>query len=94
MKVQHNINKEDDIHHAVQYQPHQIVLFGLKGHIVGYQDGRVEGENKDDPVPSGLKGAVVQYNVRRSFRSLLLILGEDVRAQLKSLGKTKINNNN
>lgn len=80
MEVQHNIHKEDYVHHTVQNQPHQVVLFGLKGDIVGNHDGCVEGEDENDPVPCGLKGAVVQDDVRWSFRSLLLVLRKNVGA--------------
>lgn len=80
MKIKHYIHQEDDIHHTVHHQPGQVVLFGLEGDIIGYHDGSVEGEDEDDPVPGGLEGAVMQDDMRRSLRSLLFVLREDVRA--------------
>lgn len=78
VEVEHNVHKEDDIYHAVQHEPGQIVLLGLERDIVGHHDGCVEGEDEDDPVPGGLEGAVVEDDVGRSFRRLLLVLREDV----------------
>ena len=82
VEVQDNVHQEDDIHHAVQHQPDNVVLLGLEGDIVGHHDGGVESEDKDDPVPGGLEGAVVEDDVGRCFGCLLLVLRKDVRPQL------------
>ena len=85
VEVEDDVHQEDDVHHAVQHQPHDVVLLGLEGDVVGHHDGRVEGEDEDDPVPGGLEGAVVKDDVRRRLRGLLLVLREDVRVQLQHL---------
>ena len=55
-------------------------LYGsdLEGDVVRNHNGRVEGEDEDDPVPCGLEGAVVEDDVGRRLGRLLLVLGEDV----------------
>ena len=85
VEVEHDVHQEDDVHHAVQHQPHDVVLLGLEGDVVRHHDGRVEGEDEDDPVPGGLEGAVVEDDVRRRLGGLLLVLREDVRVQLQNL---------
>lgn len=59
VEIQNNVNQEDDVHDAVHHQPGHVILPGLKGHVVRDQDGRVEGQDQDDPIPRGLKDAVV-----------------------------------
>lgn len=78
VEVKHDVHQEDDVHDTVQHQPGDIVLLGLEGDVVGHHDGRVEGKDKDHPVPSGLEGAVVEDDVRRCLRSFLLVLRQDV----------------
>ena len=78
VEVQHDVDQEDDVHDAVQHQPGQVVLLGLEGDVVGHHDGRVEGEDEDDPVPGGLEGAVVEDDVRRRLGGLLFVLRENV----------------
>ena len=85
VEVEDDVHQEDDVHHAVQHQPHDVVLLGLEGDVVGHHDGRVEGEDEDDPVPRGLEGAVVEDDVGRRLRGLLLVLREDVGVQLQDL---------
>lgn len=87
VEVEHDVHQEDDVHDAVDHQPGDVVLLGLEGDVVGHHDGRVEGEDEDDPVPRGLEGAVVQDDVRRGLGRLLLVLGEDLRTQLQNLGE-------
>lgn len=78
MEIQHNVHEEDDVHDAVYHQPGDVVLLGLEGDIVGYHDGRVEGEDEDHPVPGGLEGAIMQDDVGWRLGCLLFVLGEDV----------------
>ena len=85
VEVENNVHQEDDVHNAVHHQPRDVVLFGLEGHVVGHHDGGVEGENEDHPVPGGLKETVVQDDVGRGLRGLLLVLRQDVGPQLKNL---------
>lgn len=59
VEVEHNVHEEDDVHNAVQNQPGDVILFGLEGDVIRNHDGSVEGQDEDDPVPGGLKGAVV-----------------------------------
>ena len=85
VEVKHDVDQEDDVHHAVQHQPNQVVLFGLKRDVIGHHDGGVEGEDEDDPVPGGLEGAVVEDDVWRGLGGLLFVLRHDVWSQLESL---------
>lgn len=85
MKVEYNVNQEDHVHHTVHHQPRQVVLLGPEGNVIRHHDGGVEGQDEDDPVPGGLEGAVVEYDVRGSLGGLLLVLWENVRSQLESL---------
>lgn len=78
MEVEHDVNQKDDIDNTVHNQPGQVVLLGPEGNIIGYHDGSVEGEDEDDPVPSGLESAVVEDDVWRGLRGLLLVLRENV----------------
>lgn len=59
VEIEHDVHKEYDVHNAVQNQPSDVILFGLEGDVVRNHDGGVEGQDEDDPVPGGLKGAVV-----------------------------------
>lgn len=59
VKIQNNVHQKDDIHDAVHHQPGHIILPGFKGDIVRDQDGCVEGQDQDDPIPCGLKDTVV-----------------------------------
>ena len=85
VEVQHDVNKEDDVHDAVQHQRGQIVLLCLKRDVIRHHDGGVEGEDEDDPVPGRLEGAVVEDDVWRGLRGFLLVLREDFWSQLESL---------
>ncbi len=55
----------------------QVTLFCLvlNETLYGDHDGGVESENEDDPVPCGLKGTVVQDDVRRGLGCLLFCTG-------------------
>lgn len=85
MKVQHNVHQKDHIHNAVHNQPGDVVLLGFERDVVGDHDGGVESENEDDPVPGGLKGTVVQDDVRGGLGGLLFVLRKDIWAQLENL---------
>lgn len=74
VEVENNVDKEDDVHNTVHHQPSDIVLLGLEGHVVGNHDGSVEGEDEDNPVPSGLEQAVVQNDVGWSLWRFLFVL--------------------
>ena len=85
VEVEDDVHEEDDVHDAVHHQPGDVVLLGLEGDIVGHHDGRVEGEDEDDPVPGGLEEAVVQDDMWRRLRRFLFVLRQDVRPQLENL---------
>lgn len=86
MKIEDDIDKEDDIDDGVDHQEGDILRsLVLEGHVVGHHDGRVEGQTEDDPVPQGLEGAVVQQDVRRRFGRLLAVLRQHIRIQAHHL---------
>jgi len=75
VEIKDNVDEEDDVDDGIDHQERDIFRrLVLKGHVIGHHDGRVESEAKNDPVPEGLEGAVMQKDVRRCFRSLLAIL--------------------
>ncbi len=86
VKVEDNVNEEDDVDDAVDdEQRHVVHRFALEGDVVWHHDGRVESEHEDDPVPRRLEGRVVQDDVRRRLGSLLPVLRQDVRVQVHHL---------
>ena len=87
VKVEDNVNEKNHVHDRVQHeQEHVLRGLVLQRHVVGDHDGRVEGEDEDDPVPDGLEGAVVEQDVRGRFRSLLSVLGHnDLRTEAHEL---------
>ena len=68
--------------------PIVLRILYLEGHVVGYHDGSVEGEEEDDPVPGGFEGGVVEDDVWRRLGGLLTVLREDVRVQIHHLKHT------
>lgn len=86
VKIEYDVDKEDDVDDRIDHQQTNVFRrLILKGNVVGHHDGRVEGEAQDDPVPQGLKGAVMQQDVRRRFRCLLAVLRKNVRIQAHHL---------
>ncbi len=86
VEVEDDVDEEDDVDDGVDHQEGDVLRrLVLERHVVGDHDGRVEGEDQDDPVPDGLESAVVQQDVRGRLGGLLAILGHDVRAQAHQL---------
>ena len=60
MKVEDNVDEEDDVHDRVDHQKaHIFRCLILKGHVVGHHDCRVERQTQDDPVPQGFERTVM-----------------------------------
>ncbi len=95
VEIENDVDEEDDVDDRVDDQQTDVLRrLVLEGHVVGHHDGRVEGEAEDDPVPQGLKGAVVQQDVRRRFGGLLAVLRQDVRIQAHHLFSPSIKTQN
>lgn len=56
---------------------------------VGRQDGRVDDQQQDEPVPHGLEGAVVQHRPLVDARSLELVLRQHICTQRQHLGRER-----
>ena len=65
--VEEDVDEEDDIDDAVCGQLRDVVdRLAVERRVVGHHDGRVVGENEDQPVPDAAELRVVQHNVLRS----------------------------
>lgn len=97
-KVDENVKDEHNVHDEVNdghglgvttlHARPRLVLLLLgqeEGRGVGREDGCVDDQQQDDPVPHGLEGGVVQEGAAMDALRLQLVLGDDVCAQRQHL---------
>ena len=97
-EVDEDVDDEHDVHDEVDdgewlrvaafHRRPGLVLLLLgqqEGGGVGREDGRVDDEQEDDPVPHGLEGRVVQQRAAVDTLRLQLVLWNDVRPQRQHL---------
>ena len=86
MKVEHNVEREDDVDYAVGDEyGHVVHRLRLEGHIVWHEESGVDGEQQYEPVPDVLERAVVKNDVRRRFGRLLAILRQELAIEVERL---------
>lgn len=95
-EVDQDVHNEHDVHHQVHHvervagvaagaPPLLLHLVEEEGGRVRREDGRVDDQQQDDPVPHRLEGAVVQDGPFVDARGLELVLRQDVSAQGQDL---------
>lgn len=56
MKVQYDVDKEDDVHNAIDDEKRDLIHgFVFEGGVVGNRDRGVKGQGQNDPIPHCLE---------------------------------------
>lgn len=88
---EHDVDEQvDDDDGVVRVVPPRVGVARLvekEGRDVGREDGRVDDEDEDDPVPQGLEGRVVQDGPLVDPRGLQLVLRHHLGAQGEHLAE-------
>ena len=91
--VHHEHDVHDEVHHGeraagVAAVPalRLVLVAEQEGGRVGSEDGRVDDQQQDEPVPHGLEWAVVQEGPPVDTRGLQLVLWQHVCSQGQDLG--------
>ena len=97
-EVNHDVHDEQDVHHDVHHVQRVArvatrsvpVLVHQERRGVRREDGRVQDQEQDDPVPEGFERAVVQQDPPGFLRELELVLWQHVGFQREDLGRKDV----
>ena len=102
-EVDEDVHDEHDVHNQVHHVQRRAGVAALppplllevveeEGGGVGRENGRVDDEQQDEPVPHGFEGAVVEDGPPVDACRLELVLGENVCAQRQNLRRRRTEN--